>query len=192
MEINLSCPNIPDKPPPAYDSASLLEYISAIAGAKRQAKSENRSSLHVGVKTPPYTYHGQFRALVDTLEFSACLKGGCPISFITTTNTLGSCLVLREDGEPALGSVSGEGIGGMAGDALHPLALGNVKTIRSMLDASPYPGVNNIAVIGIGGVSDAAGYKRMIGVGATAVGVGTALGREGVSVFKKITEQLSE
>ncbi|TVY88770.1 hypothetical protein LAWI1_G005017 [Lachnellula willkommii] len=28
MEINLSCPNIPDKPPPAYDSSSLIEYAT--------------------------------------------------------------------------------------------------------------------------------------------------------------------
>lgn len=28
MEINLSCPNIPDKPPPAYDSRSLVEYAN--------------------------------------------------------------------------------------------------------------------------------------------------------------------
>jgi len=37
-------------------------------------------------------------------------------------------------------------------------------------------------------VSDAAGFARMRSVGAAAVGVGTAFGREGIEVFKKITE----
>lgn len=30
MEVNLSCPNIPNKPPPAYNSASLLAYLIAL------------------------------------------------------------------------------------------------------------------------------------------------------------------
>jgi dihydroorotate dehydrogenase (fumarate) len=111
---------------------------------------------------------------------------GCPISFITATNTLGSCLVLDSENKPALESITGEGIGGMAGDALHPLALGNVKTIRGLLDKSEYEDLRRIGIIGIGGVKDAAGFQRMRSVGADAVGVGTALGREDVEVFENI------
>ena len=192
MEINLSCPNIPDKPPPAYDGRELSEYIAAISEAKQMASIRNEIPLHVGIKTPPYTYAGQFQTLIQTLEQSTALHDGCPISFITATNTLGSCLVLDERRESALGSANGSGIGGLAGDALHPLALGNVKTIREMLDASPFEELRRIAIIGVGGVSDAAGYRRMRKVGAMAVGVGTALGREGVGIFGKIRSGLGE
>lgn len=192
MEINLSCPNIPDKPPPAYDGAALTEYIDAIAKAKLSFSTDHKKYLHVGIKTPPYTFHDQFQTLIDALERSSSLQGGCPISFITATNTLGSCLVLDANLTPALGSASGTGIGGMAGDALHPLALGNVKTIRSMLDESENEDVKGISIIGIGGVSDAAGWRRMRAVGAGAVGVGTALGREGVGIFEKIGRGLVE
>ncbi|KAG0648263.1 dihydroorotate dehydrogenase A (fumarate) [Hyphodiscus hymeniophilus] len=192
MEINLSCPNILDKPPPAYDGSELGEYITAISEAKQMAGIGNGVPLHVGIKTPPYTYADQFKTLIQVLERSTELYGGCPISFITATNTLGSCLVLDGDGKSALGSASGSGIGGMAGEALHPLALGNVKTIREMLDASPFKELKRIAIVGIGGVSDAGGYSRMRNVGAMAVGVGTALGREGVEVFGKISSGLSE
>ncbi|KAE8446946.1 hypothetical protein EG329_011428 [Mollisiaceae sp. DMI_Dod_QoI] len=192
MEINLSCPNIPDKPPPAYSLPSLAEYIAAISVAKQNAPRDYSHPLHVGIKTPPYTYQGQFHTLIDALESSTSLEGGCPISFVTATNTLGNCLVVNAKDEPALGSANGTGIGGMAGDALHPLALGNVRTIRSMLDASPHPDIQRIAIIGIGGVSDAAGFKRMRSVGAAAVGVGTALGREGVGIFEKISSGLLE
>ena len=192
MEINLSCPNIPEKPPPAYDGARLAEYISAISTAGQfflaTGRSEKgvRKEVHVGIKTPPYTYAAQFEMLVRCLEESTKLDGGCPISFITACNTLGSCLVLDSNLSPALGSANGSGIGGMAGEALHPLALGNVKTLREMLDASPCQELRQIALIGIGGVSDGKGFERMRKMGAMAVGVGTALGREGVSVFEKI------
>lgn len=190
MEINLSCPNIPDKPPPAYDGVSLMEYITAVGQAKSRAPKTYIRGMHVGIKTPPYTYHGQFQVLLDALERSTSLEGGCPISFITATNTLGSCLVMDGKNGAALGSANGTGIGGLAGDALHPIALGNVKTIRSLLHSSSHPDVKSISIIGIGGVSDAAGYKRMMSVGATAVGVGTALGRDGVDIFEKITRGL--
>jgi dihydroorotate dehydrogenase (fumarate) len=192
MEINLSCPNILDQPPPAYDGQELFEYVRVVADAKQLAGRSELLPLHVGIKTPPYTYSGQFEALIKTLEQSTALKGGCPISFITATNTLGSCLVLNEEGESALGSANGSGIGGLAGDALHPLALGNVKTIRKMLDESPCEELQRIVVIGVGGVSDKEGFRRMRKVGAGAVGVGTALGRDGVGIFEKISKELSE
>jgi dihydroorotate dehydrogenase (fumarate) len=69
--------------------------------------------------------------------------------------------------------------------------LGNVKTIRKMLDESRCEELKGITVVGVGGVSDAAGFRRMRKVGAGAVGVGTALGREGVGVFEKIAQGLS-
>lgn len=70
------------------------------------------------------------------------------------------------------------------GVALHPLALGNVLTIRRMLNEHVH--LKEIAIIGVGGVSDSAGFERMLAVGASAVGVGTAFGRHGISVFRKI------
>jgi len=188
MEINLSCPNIPNKPPPAYDGKALTEYVDAISKVRSAGAGDE---VPVGIKTPPYTHHGQFQTLVSALEQSSKSEGGCPITFITATNTLGSCLVLGGDGHPALGSASGTGIGGMAGDALHPLALGNVKTIRTMLDASEHEDVKKIHIVGVGGVSDAAGFRRMRAVGAAAVGVGTALGRDGVGIFEKIGAELN-
>lgn len=180
MEINLSCPNIPDKPPPAYSSSSLAEYLD-ILGKEKTPVGQIR--VPIGIKTPPYTYFDQFKALIDALLASS--TESCPVDFITATNTLGSCLVVANTGgAPALKSASGQGIGGMAGAPLHPLSLGNVKTIREMLGG--HEQLKGIDIIGIGGVSDQDGFKRMRAVGAKVVGVGTALGREGVEVFEKI------
>lgn len=118
-----------------------------------------------------------------------------PISFITATNTLGSSLLLTpsrrpEEYKPTLNSSDGSGIGGLAGAPLHSLALGNVRALRKMLDSDER--LKRINIIGIGGVSDAAGFRRMRAVSANAVGVGTALGRKGVKVFEEITRGLEK
>lgn len=184
MEINLSCPNIAGKPPPAYCRDELSEYLIPLV----DADPGGRETIAVGIKTPPYTYQTQFDELISALLESS--RGRCPISFITATNTLGSSLVLSESLIPILNSSTGTGIGGLAGSALHPLALGNVATIRRMLDR--HETLRHVEIIGVGGVGDVAGYERMRAVGAAAVGVGTALGMEGVAVFERIWKNVEE
>ncbi|RVD88400.1 uncharacterized protein DFL_002587 [Arthrobotrys flagrans] len=186
VEINLSCPNIPDKPPPAYSSSGLKPYLQGLSDLQR---SLDVTMVPVGIKTPPYTHRNQFDELISAVEeFPGVL------SFITATNTLGNSLFYEFDipntgeGEltPIITSASGTGVGGLAGESIHPLSLGNVFTIRSMLDKSAHEEIRDMVVIGAGGVSDRAGYKRMRKAGAAAVGVGTAFGREGVEIFGKI------
>jgi dihydroorotate dehydrogenase (fumarate) len=177
MEINLSCPNIPGKPPPAYSGSELSIYLYTI-------QSDVDESVPLGLKTPPYTHAGDYNELTSALGNSTTSNHGkCPVSFLTSTNTLGSCLVMGETVLP------GSGMGGMAGAPLHPLALGNVATLRRMLDERPEE-MRRIQIIGVGGVSDAAGYRRMRAVGAVAIGVGTALGLKGVGVFGEIERGL--
>ncbi|KAI0851218.1 dihydroorotate dehydrogenase [Daldinia vernicosa] len=166
-EINLSCPNIPGAPPPAYSAEGLGLYLRAVARATATGGREEGTcccdcEVPWGIKIPPYTHAGQFDMLVDALRGEALglgPGGRCPASFVTATNTL-----------------------------VHPLALGNVATLRRMFDA--YPETSHVQIIGVGGVEDAAGYRRMRDVGAAAVGVGTALGRKGVGVFGEIEDGL--
>ncbi|KAF3915989.1 hypothetical protein AA313_de0208924 [Arthrobotrys entomopaga] len=180
-EINLSCPNIPDKPPPAYSSAALSQYLTSLQTLQATSVVP---IVPIGVKTPPYTYQLQFDELISALE-----RYPGVISFITATNTLGSSLVLTSGDDelnPVISSATGTGVGGLAGESIHPLSLGNVFTIRRMLDASANEDVRGIVIIGAGGVRDSEGYKRMKKVGAFAVGVGTAFGRDGIDVFNRI------
>lgn len=189
LELNLSCPNIVGKPPPAYSYENLLEYLLAFNAVMENSNSK----VLVGIKTPPYTNPYDFstvqRALLDAAEASSSRRP--PVSFITAVNTLGSSLLLTEmpgpqrGYGPQLNSLDGSGIGGLAGAPLHPLALGNVFRLRRMLDEKDQ--LKDIVVIGIGGVEDAAGYQRMRAAGAAAVGVGTALGRKGINIFQHIT-----
>ncbi|KAF2866721.1 hypothetical protein BDV95DRAFT_440691, partial [Massariosphaeria phaeospora] len=213
LEINLSCPNIADAPPPAYSAAALGSYFAALQRGRSEQEDEEeeekeedkRYAVPIGIKTPPYTYQDQFQQLVDAL-LEAAETGPetcCPIDFITATNTLGCSLLLTPSTplspslspstaptpspptfHPTLHSATNTGLGGLAGTPLHPLALGNVYTIKTLL--LQHQQLAHIQIIGVGGVEDAAGYRRMRAVGAAAVGVGTALGRKGVGVFGEI------
>ncbi|KAG9186659.1 dihydroorotate dehydrogenase (fumarate) [Alternaria panax] len=202
MEINLSCPNIPGKTPPAYDFATLAAYLEALKteidiGLIKMGGQPEEERVAIGIKVPPYTYQEQFDGLVGVLEESVRMRPvylACPVSFVTAVNTLGSSLLLapldKGDGgggvRATLKSANGSGLGGLAGAPLHPLALGNVYAIRTLLDK--HEGLKEIMIIGTGGVEDQAGLERMKSVGAGAVGVGTALGRKGVDIFGEITQ----
>ncbi|KAL6700407.1 hypothetical protein J3F84DRAFT_358079 [Trichoderma pleuroticola] len=181
MEINLSCPNIPNLPPPAYSPASLSSYLDVLP---------SESTIPIGIKIPPYTHAGQFNDLVSCLVGSeANHPPASKLSFLTATNTLGSCLLLDPASSSDDALLPGGGIGGMAGPPLHPLALGNVATLRRKFDADPR--LVHLDIIGVGGVYDGQGYKRMRRVGAMAVGIATALGRQGVRVFTSIETDIN-
>ncbi|KAL9055215.1 MAG: hypothetical protein Q9162_003708 [Coniocarpon cinnabarinum] len=188
MEINLSCPNIVNKPPPAYSSIVLQEYLFAL-----QRSDNDGHAILTGIKTSPYTYHDQFVQIIDALKMTTGGGLRCPVDFITATNTLGNCLVMTESEEnsrfvPAVNSASGFGLGGAGGSAIHSLSLGNVATLRRLLDAEA--GLKHIEIIGVGGVSDYQGYERMMSAGASAVAIGTAFGKEGIEIFHKISNEL--
>lgn len=188
MEVNLSCPNIVGKPPPAYSRSELKLYLDLLNENFNGDRRKNVMVL-VGIKTPPYTYQAQFDDLIMTLLECTIRYSRCPISFITATNTLGNSLILGQDNTyPIINSANGSGIGGLAGESLHPLALGNVLSLRGMLDKHDL--LKEIAIIGVGGVVDIGGYKRMRNMGAEAVAIGTAFGFRGIKVFEDIFKGL--
>jgi dihydroorotate dehydrogenase (fumarate) len=63
----------------------------------------------------------------------------------------------------------------------------NVHRFRTLLDASLEPRLQGIKIIGVGGVRDKASASRMYAAGANVVALATALGLEGVEVFKKLS-----
>jgi dihydroorotate dehydrogenase (fumarate) len=186
MEINLSCPNIPNRQPPAYSQDLLSAYLFSLQRAIATG-GVNLTRIPVGLKTPPYTHATEYQTLIAALEQAAAntSSGGvCPLSFITATNTLGMCLVVADDGD-LLSSPAGPGFGGVAGAPLHPLALGNVAMLRRLLDSNAAK-LGHIRVVGVGGVLDEEGFRRMMRAGAHAVAVATGLGLKGVGIFEEI------
>ena len=51
--------------------------------------------------------------------------------------------------------------GGLAGDSIHPLAQGNVYTFSNLLSKSSDAALQNIAIIGVRGVTSPAAVSRV-------------------------------
>lgn len=197
VEINLSCPNVPKVPPPAYNTESLLPYLIV---TKRYYLED--PTLIIGLKLPPYTYELQFTALISATWRHRNDQG---IAFLASTNTLGSGLVFndqvksKDSDDMALPT----GWGGLGGVTIHPLSVGNVSKLVSLLesptqatrlklagaDKSTEEGPEKIVVFGVGGINSGKSFKHFLNVGAVAGEVGTALGVEGVGVFERICKE---
>lgn len=176
IEFNTSCPNMgPDTPPTGYVFESL-RGILVVLDTAHQADP----TLTIGLKMPPYIYHLQFVQALDILhEF--CLDGRHnSFAFLTCTNTLGNSLLFPEQIAVAEGPVSTAcefavptAVGGLAGDALHALSLGNVYSFCRLLRVqrpNKYDGLKNMVIIGVGGVTSKAAAARMRQAGANVVG----------------------
>ena len=148
--------------------------------------------MTIGLKLPPYTYSTQFTEVLSVVGKLSFEDGGeryNPISFLTCTNTLGSSLLFA-DQTPSSGGTSlyalPTPLGGLAGEPIHALALGNVYTFTNLLSKSTDPSLKKIEVVGVGGVTSAEAAERMRKAGAKVVACATLLGREGVAAFEKI------
>jgi dihydroorotate dehydrogenase (fumarate) len=173
-------------------------------------------TLVIGLKLPPYVYSTQFDELLQVIatysrpspsDDDSESPRTSPFAFLTSTNTLGQTLFFAEQtGVPPVLAPSGSktaavadasdnatefalpvALGGMAGEALHPLALGNVYTLRRLLDAHEEASLREICIIGAGGVTTRAAHLRMRRAGAAVVACATILVREGVGVFEKLS-----
>ncbi|RPD81561.1 hypothetical protein L226DRAFT_564245 [Lentinus tigrinus ALCF2SS1-7] len=254
IELNTSCPNIKDAPPPSYTFPFLLPYLDVLSSA-----FYSDPSLTIGLKLPPYLYSTRFAEVVRfvhtyTREIrpAAFVKGSQqqpldsdgqamrslnPFAYLACTNTLGNCLFFGEQvfhdrlesstyiggsastdmdtDEPApprtpspSSSTSSTpppappsptitpspfalppALGGLGGDSMHPIALGNVYSFARLLAAHPDHAIRRIRIIGIGGVTSPAAAARMRAAGASVVGCATLLGREGVRAFEILAGQ---
>ncbi|KAJ7456441.1 hypothetical protein FB451DRAFT_1098498 [Mycena latifolia] len=187
IEFNTSCPNIRGAAPTGYAVAGLAPLLGVLAEAWRAD-----ATLTLGLKLPPYTYAAQFAAVLDALRglSVADAEGRVrnPIAYLACTNTLGNSLLFAEEVESrssgALFAVPTV-LGGLAGDALHALALGNVYSFARLLEAeAPASGLRDLVLVGIGGVTSAEAAVRMRTAGAAVVGSATLFGKEGVNAFK--------
>lgn len=212
IELNTSCPNIKGSPPPAYNISGLVPILDVLA-----EYFWKDPTLTVGLKLPPYLYSTQFDELVrciatysrpDPSEEDDHSRRINPFAFLTSTNTLGQTLFFAEQAAPLPAAAAAAaadsdrggaaeaapavfalptGLGAMAGDALHPLALGNVYTLRRLLDAHADTALCAISIIGVGGVTTREAHARMRRAGAAVVACATILVRDGVSVFERLS-----
>ncbi|KAF8531045.1 FMN-linked oxidoreductase [Gautieria morchelliformis] len=199
IELNTSCPNIAGRPPPAYDLQSLAPLLAVF-----RARFEQDPTLTIGLKLAPYVHAGQFQQVVDLLASVSMVasdgeKTNC-VSFLSCTNTIGSSVVFQDQVVPVGAGASSDWgtleyavptiTGGLGGEPIHALSLGNVYSFRKLLSEHADPSLRRICIIGIGGITSKEAVVRMRRVGASAVACATALGTHGVDVFQKLNEGL--
>ncbi|KAF9652046.1 FMN-linked oxidoreductase [Thelephora ganbajun] len=192
IELNTSCPNIRGKPPPAYSFTTLLPILGVLTRAYRTDRT-----LTIGLKLAPYVASFQFEEVVKSIATSSYdLEDGNranPFAFLTCTNTVGNSLLFVHQTTSSLAIGNGADmyalgpvLGGLAGEPIHALSLGNVFSFARLLENHEDKAVRMIKLIGVGGVVDKQGVERMRKVGAAVVGCATLLGREGVKGFEKL------
>jgi dihydroorotate dehydrogenase (fumarate) len=196
VELNTSCPNIMGSGPPAYDFTSLSSALTVLA---EHYKLDH--TLTIGLKLPPYVYASQFDSVIQGIsDFTYSTVDGIarnPFSFLTSTNTLGNSLLFADQTTPEPGPNNATNpsafavppaLGGLAGESIHALSLGNVYTFTKLLGGASDEALKRIVVIGVGGVTTPEAVQRMRKAGAKVVACATLFGREGVGAFEKLSK----
>lgn len=163
IEVNISCPNVEDEFGKPF--ACSTHDAAAVTKAVRA-----KTKLPIVIKLSPNVLNIAeiARSVVD-----AGADGICAI------NTVGPGLLIDlETREPILANK----VGGVSGPAIKPLSLKAVYDIHKALPKVP--------IIGTGGIITGEDALEMIMVGATLVGVGTAVYYRGVDCFQKIGDEM--
>jgi len=161
LELNISCPNVHDDFGTPF--AATAESAAAVTESVRQAVT-----CPVAVKLAPNVPNIARIA-------AAVVEAGADV--ITAINAMPGIVIDPVSGKPVLHNKEG----GVSGPALKPIALRCVYEIAKVV---------SVPIIGIGGVSNGQDAAEMLMVGASAVGVGSAIYYRGVSAFRQIGQEL--
>jgi dihydroorotate dehydrogenase (NAD+) catalytic subunit len=164
IEVNISCPNIDDR----YRQMFAADpYV--VAQVTRRVK-EN-TEIPILVKLSPN--------VTDVAKIArTAVEAGA--DGITAINSLGPGLILDvETCRPVLA----HGTGGVSGPAMRPIAVRCVRDICRAVD---------VPVVAVGGVTSGRDVVEMILVGASAVGIGSAVYYRGMEVFREVCRELED
>jgi dihydroorotate dehydrogenase (NAD+) catalytic subunit len=164
IEVNISCPNLDAR-------FEQMFATSPYVAAQVTRRVKENTKIPVIVKLSPN---------VEDIAKVARAVEAAGADAINAINSLGPGLLLDiETGQPVLANRWG----GVSGPAIRPIA---VKCVRDVCKAVKIP------VIGTGGVTDARDAVEMILVGATAVGIGSAVNYRGMGVFGEVAVGVAE
>jgi dihydroorotate dehydrogenase (NAD+) catalytic subunit len=164
IEVNISCPNIDDRYQQMFAADS---HVSA--QVTRRVKQN--TDIPVLVKLSP-----NVTSVAKVAE--AVAEAGA--DGITAINSLGPGLILDvESRRPVLA----HGAGGVSGPVIRPIAVRCVRDICRAVD---------VPVVATGGVTTGRDVVEMLLVGATAVGIGSAVHYRGMEVFRKVCEEVGD
>jgi dihydroorotate dehydrogenase (fumarate) len=172
VEVNLSCPNT-EAQVFAENPELIEDVLLALAPIREKYKKP------MGIKVNPCTNLAKIRQIVEVLVRHN-------VDFVTATNTLGNCRLLKPDGEPVI--KANGGYGGMAGAAILPLALSTVSLYRKAIDELK----SDMAIVGVGGVTTGADVQAHLNAGATVVGMASVIMHEGYDALGRVSKEWEE
>jgi dihydroorotate dehydrogenase (fumarate) len=160
------------------------------AGRAKHSFSDNPSVVTELLRAAAARFRGKrgdlwlkFSPMQPTvLEFMAAAigaAGDAPVTAVVCCAPYPKAVFLEPDGRSVVGTDS---FGQMSGEFLRPIALGQVRQFRALLQ-------DNIAIIGLGGVLIRAHIDQYLDMGAKAVGFTTAYQIGGSEVFSYLFEE---
>jgi dihydroorotate dehydrogenase (NAD+) catalytic subunit len=164
IEINISCPNIDDR-------YRLMFAADPYVASQVTRRVKQNTDIPVLVKLSPN--------VTDIVRIAqAVVEAGA--DGITAINSLGPGIILDiETHRPVLA----HGTGGVSGPAMRPIAVRCVYDICRAVD---------VPVVAVGGVTTGRDAVEMLLVGATAVGIGSAVYYRGMQVFHQVCQELED
>jgi dihydroorotate dehydrogenase (NAD+) catalytic subunit len=164
IEVNISCPNIDDH-------YRLMFAADSHVASQVTRRVKQNTDIPVLVKLSPNVTN-VVRIAREVAEAGA--------DGITAINSLGPGIILDiETCRPVLA----HGMGGLSGPNIRPIAVRCVRDICRAVD---------VPVVAVGGVTTGRDVVEMILVGATAVGIGSAVYYRGMEVFQKVCQELED
>lgn len=142
IELNLSCPNTEHGSIFSFDLKALTQLFTALAQNKRKP---------LWVKLSPYSDPNQLAAVATLIN-----KYSDIIRSVVTCNTFPSSYAGEQTTSPH------QGLAGLSGPALKPIALGQVRQFRQLLNS-------DIDVIGVGGITTGNDVIDFLDAGAAGV-----------------------
>ncbi len=164
IELNISCPNVGDElGRPFGTEPRTAARVTEIV--------KNSTKVPVIVKLTPNA------ADIAAVARAAEQAGADALSAV---NTLGPGMMIDiRAAKPVLANRRG----GLSGPAIRPIA---VRCVYDIYEAV------NIPLLGMGGVTTGKDAVEMLMAGASAVGLGSAVHYRGISVFRKVCDEIRE
>lgn len=163
IEVNISCPNVEDEFGKPFS-------CSNVDAARVTSVVRRRTKIPIVIKLTPN--------VPDIVEIAkAVVDAGA--DGLCAINTVGPTMKIDlETREPVLANK----VGGLSGPAIQPLAI---KLVYDLHRALPH-----VPIIGTGGIMTGEDALEMIMVGATLVGIGTAVYYRDVQCFSLIVGEM--
>jgi dihydroorotate dehydrogenase (fumarate) len=174
IEVNLGCPNVWEGSKQKQIASFNPDLVGKILSWIEQEVGRNAL---VAVKISPFSDPSALAELADRLTWHPVVK------VVTTTNTFPNAFAFA--GKDRARPLISVGLAGLAGPAMKPIGLGQVKQLRALLP-------EHIQIMGVGGIVTGDDVHDYLAAGATCTQIATTFLQQGPRVFSRILEEMMQ